>query len=199
MDPAAGCARRRSSVGFAAMKPARRAARLSLMLALAAAILLVAPDESLGGVRAFDSGTQASAQQPDFSGTWRLDPAASEIAGEAGLAGLGGAAPEYLHITQARNGALILSSRVNGAQPRFYMIGGENELPAPGGELERMVVSTAWDGDRLVSTGSTEFEGAPYEVREVMSLSADGATLHLEVTTTRRDRTITNLLVFSKR
>jgi len=181
------------------MKPARRYARLSLMLAFAAAALLVAPDESLGGVSAFVPGSRVSSQQPDFSGTWQLDTTASDIVAEEGLAGLGGAAPEWLHITQARNGALILSSRVNGAQPRFYMIGGENELPAPGGELERMVVSTAWDGDRLVSTGSTEFEGAPYEMREVMSLSADGATLRLEVTTTRGERTITNLLVFAKR
>ncbi|MGD8330297.1 MAG: hypothetical protein PVJ49_12765 [Acidobacteriota bacterium] len=135
-------------------------------------------------------------QRPDFSGTWRLDPAASEIVAEEGLAGLGGAAPEWLHITQARNGALILSSRVNGAQPRFYMIGGENELPAPGGELERMTIATAWDGDSLVSTGSTEYEGAPYEVREVMSRSADGATLRLQVTTRRGEQTITNLLVY---
>lgn len=139
-----------------------------------------------------------AAQRPDFSGTWHLDAAASEIAGEQGLAGLGSAAPEWLHITQARNGALILSSRVNGAQPRFYMIGGDNQLPAPGGELERMIVATDWDGERLVSTGRTEFEGAPYAVREVVSLGGDGTTLRLEVTTTLGDTSTTNVLVYVK-
>jgi hypothetical protein len=163
------------------MKPARQLLAVTLL-----AVALVVPAAAV------------PAQGPDFSGTWRLDADGSDIAGEQGLAGLGGAAPEWLHITQARNGALILSSRVNGAQPRFYMIGGENELPAPGGELERMTVATAWEGNRLVSTGRTEFEGASYELREVMSLQADGDVLRLEVVTTHGERTISNDLLYRR-
>jgi hypothetical protein len=137
----------------------------------------------------------AAAQQPDFSGTWQLDAAASEIAGEHGLAGLGGAAPEFLHITHARNGALILSSRINGAQPRFYVIGGSNALPAPGGEDARMTMATRWVGEALVSSGEGEFEGAPLQVHERMSLDA-GGRLRLEVTTTVEETTRTNVLVY---
>lgn len=139
-----------------------------------------------------------AAQRASFSGTWQLDAAASEIVADQGLAGLGSAAPEWLHITHARNGALILSSRVNGAQPRFYMIGGANELPAPGGEDARMTVVTRWEGDSLLSTGSGEHEGMPLQIRELMSISADGGTLRLEVTTALGDTSTTNRLVYAK-
>lgn len=139
----------------------------------------------------------APAQQPDFSGTWQLDAAASRVIAEQGLAGLGSAAPEFLHITHARNGALILSSRINGAQPRHYTIGGSNPLPAPGGEDARMTMATRWEGGALVSTGEGVFEGAALQVREHMSLDADGR-LRLEVTTTLGDTTVTNALVYRR-
>ncbi len=144
--------------------------------------------------RAGRSGTVA--ERPNFSGTWRLDTEASEVASPNGLAGLGGAAPENLYITQARNGALILSSRVNGAQPRNYIIGGENPLPAPGGEAARMTMSSRWEGSKLVNEGSGEVEGDPLVVHEVISLSPDGRTLRLEITTTVAGTEATNTLIY---
>ena len=127
-----------------------------------------------------------------------LAEGASDVTSPDGLAGLGGAAPEDLYITQARNGALILSSRVNGAQPRNYIIGGENPLPAPGGEAARMTMSSRWQGLILVNEGSGEVEGDPLVVREVMSLSRDGRTLRLEVTTTLAGAGSTNTLIYRK-
>jgi hypothetical protein len=138
------------------------------------------------------------ADHPNFSGTWRLNVAQSEITSSEGLAGLGAAAPENLHITQALNGALILSSRINGAQPRNYIIGGENSLPAPGGEDARMVVSSRWDGNNLVNEGSGEVEGKLVVVREMFSLSADGQLLQLEVTTTIVGTKVTNIIIYNK-
>ena len=155
-----------------------------------------APAALLSVQRAGITGTVA--ERPNFSGTWRLDAEASDVTSPDGLAGLGGAAPENLYITQARNGALILSSRVNGAQPRNYIIGGENPLPAPGGEAARMTMSSRWQGLILVNEGSGEVEGDPLVVREAMSLSPDGRTLRLEVTTTLAGAGSTNTLIYRK-
>lgn len=165
-----------------------------LLLAVAAASAVAAQHPDFSGTWQLD----AAAQHPDFSGTWQLDAAASTIVAQQGLAGLGAAAPEFLHVTHARNGALILSSRVNGAQPRAYVIGGESELPAPGGEDARIRLTTAWDGAVLVSSGSGELDGLPLTVWEEMSLSADGRRLRLEISTTSGDATVTNVLVYDK-
>lgn len=161
-------------------------------------VATVAPPPAIGAPeapqRAGRSGTVA--ERPNFSGTWRLDAEASDVTSPDGLAGLGAPAPENLYITQARNGALILSSRVNGAQPRNYIIGGENPLPAPGGEDARMTMSSRWEGRNLVNEGSGEVAGDPLVVREVMSLSPDGRTLRLEITTTVAGTEATNTLVY---
>ncbi len=138
------------------------------------------------------------ADHPDFSGTWRLDVAQSEITSSEGLAGLGAAAPENLYITQALNGALILSSRTNGAQPRNYIIGGDNLLPAPGGEDARMLISSRWNGINLVNEGSGEAEGKLVVVREMFSLSSDGQLLQLEVTTAVAGTEVTNIIIYNK-
>ena len=144
------------------------------------------------------AGAAIAVQQPNFSGTWLLDAEASEVTSDAGLAGLGGNVPENLHITHARNGSVILSSLVNGAQPRAYMIGGETDVPAPGGETARMTMASAWQGSELVNEGATEFEGAPLQVHEVLSMSADGETLQLTVTTTLAGTASTNVLVYTR-
>jgi len=155
-----------------------------------------APEAPLSAQRA--GRLAATVELPNFSGTWRLDVAASEITSSEGLAGLGAAAPENLYITQARNGALILSSRVNGAQPRNYIIGGNNSLPAPGGEDARMIVNSRWEGSNLVNEGSGEVAGNSLVVREVISLGPDGQLLRLEVTTTVAGTEVTNILVYNK-
>ena len=137
--------------------------------------------------------------RPDFSGTWRLDREASQITTAAGLAGLGGnGSPDNLYITQAGNGALILSSRVNGAQPRAYQVLGENRVPAPGAEDGRILVRTRWRGETLVSEGGGRADGENVQIREVMSLSSNGRTMTLEVTTTRGGGAETNRLIYRK-
>lgn len=167
---------------------------LLLMLAICAA----APAATMPA--ALDvTGQLESSSRPDFSGTWSLDREASRITTAAGLAGLGGGgAPDNLYITQARNGALILSSRVNGAQPRAYRILGENAVPAPGDDGGRFVVRTRWSGETLVSEGSGRADGEMVQLREVMSLSSDRRTLTLEVTTTTGGNAETNHLIYEK-
>ena len=137
--------------------------------------------------------------RPDFSGTWRLDREASQITTAAGLAGLGGAgSPDNLYITQAGNGALILSSRVNGAKPRAYQVLGENRVPAPGDGGGQLLVRTSWRGETLVSEGGGSADDENIQVREVTSLSDNGRTLTLEVTTTTGGSAETNRLIYRK-
>ena len=183
---------------FFTVAPVVVAAAPLVVAAAPPGVATVAPARAIGAPeapqRAGRSGTVA--ERPNFSGTWRLDAEASDVTSPDGLAGLGAPAPENLYITQARNGALILSSRVNGAQPRNYIIGGENPLPAPGGEDARMTMSSRWEGRNLVNEGSGEVAGDPLVVREVMSLSPDGRTLRLEITTTVAGTETTNTLVY---
>ncbi len=183
---------------FFTVAPVVVAAAPLVVAAAPPGVATVAPPRAIGALeapqRAGRSGTVA--ERPNFSGTWRLDAEASDVTSPDGLAGLGAPAPENLYITQARNGALILSSRVNGAQPRNYVIGGENPLPAPGGEDARMTMSSRWEGLNLVNEGSGEVAGDPLVVREVMSLSPDGQTLRLEITTTVAGTEATNTLVY---
>ncbi len=183
---------------FFTVAPVVVAAAPLVVAAAPPGVATVAPPRAIGAPeapqRAGRSGTVA--ERPNFSGTWRLDAEASDVTSPDGLAGLGAPAPENLYITQARNGALILSSRVNGAQPRNYIIGGENPLPAPGGEDARMTMSSRWEGRNLVNEGSGEVAGDPLVVREVMSLSPDGQTLRLEITTTVAGTEATNTLVY---
>ncbi len=183
---------------FFTVAPVVVAAAPLVVAAAPPGVATVAPPRAIGAAeapqRAGRSGTVA--ERPNFSGTWRLDAEVSDVGSPDGLAGLGAPAPENLYITQARNGALILSSRVNGAQPRNYIIGGENPLPAPGGEDARMTMSSRWEGRDLVNDGSGEVAGDPLVVREVMSLSPDGQTLRLEITTTVAGTEATNTLVY---
>lgn len=154
---------------------------------------------SPGGATVSGSAS-AIVQKPNFSGTWELDRDASQINAAEGLAGLGeGGAPATLHVTHAANGALILSSRVNAAQARAYQVGADSEVPAAEGTT--MIVTSRWEGDVLVTEGSKELapDGPSLGVREVLSLSADGQTLTLVVTTaTNPGGESTNTLVYRK-
>ena len=59
-----------------------------------------------------------------------------------------------------------------------------------------MTMSSRWEGSNLVNEGSGEVAGDPLVVREVMSLSPDGRTLGLEITTTVAGAEATNTLVY---
>jgi hypothetical protein len=130
------------------------------------------------------------AQPPDFSGTWALDAARSRISETAGLAGLIPAgAPAALHITQPANGTLVIESQINEGHARIYMPRRKSSTPA--GQGGTITMTSRWDGRTLISEGSQESpsgasapENAARQVKEVMTLSADGRTLTIEVTTT---------------
>jgi hypothetical protein len=138
------------------------------------------------------------AQAPDFSGTWKLDEARSQIVATAGITGLIPAgAPKTLHVTQPANGSVVIESQVNEAHVRIYRPGRETSTPAGQGGAVTML--SKWDGKSLASEGAMKApNGDTSAVREVLSLSADGKTLTIAVTTTTAAGKASSTLIYSK-
>ena len=142
-----------------------------------------------------------TAQSPDFSGTWRLDDANSKVVATAGIIGLISAgAPKTLHITQPANGTVVIESQVNEAHVRIYKPGRESSTPAGQGGAVTMI--TKWEGKSLVSQGALKApNGDTTTVREMVSLSADGKVLTMEVSTFAKasaDQGASSTLVYTK-
>jgi outer membrane protein assembly factor BamB len=135
---------------------------------------------------ALDLGAE---QVVDLSGTWKLDSARSRIVASAPLAGLIGAgAPEFLHITQAANGTVVIESHTNESHSRVYTPGGTTSTPVTVGPAGSIRMTSKWEGRALVSEGTRESASGPSKVvttiKEVIALSADGRTLTVDVTAT---------------
>jgi len=140
----------------------------------------------------------AMSQAPDLSGTWKLDSARSRVTPAVGMVGLIRAgAPATLHITQPANGTLIVESQINESQSRIYKPGGKTSTPVvPSGSI---TMTSKWEGRTLVSEGNLEStSGTPATVKEVLALSADGATLTIEITLTGATEKTSSTLVYTK-
>ncbi len=141
-----------------------------------------------------------SAQAPDLSGTWQLDETRSKVIASAGIIGLIPAgAPKTLHVTQPANGTVVIESQINEAHVRIYKPGRETSTPA--GQGGAVTMTSKWDGRSLVSEGAMKApNGDTTTVREVVSLTADGKVLTMEVTTTPVGQTekVSSSLVYTK-
>jgi hypothetical protein len=137
-------------------------------------------------VLALDVAVALAQARPDFSGTWTLDPSRSRVVDAAGLAGLSAAgAPGRLHITQPANGTLVIESQINEGHARLYRPGSSISTPVTLGQTGSVAMTSRWKGRALVSEGTRESAGGvATQVEEVVSLSSDGRTLTIEVTTT---------------
>ena len=137
------------------------------------------------------------AQAPDLSGTWVLDKAKSQVVATAGFTGLISAgAPATLHITQPANGSVVVESQINEQHVRIYKPGAQTSTPA--GQGGAVTMTTKWDGRTLVSEGAMKApNGDTTTVKEVMSLSADGKVLTVQITTTAA-ATAASALVYTK-
>ena len=124
-----------------------------------------------------------NAQAPDFSGTWKLDEAKTQLVVTAGIIGLIPAgAPKTLHITQSSNGTITIESQINEQHARVYRPGKATSTPA--GQGGAVTMTSKWDGRSLVSEGAMKApNGDTTTIREVLSLGADGKTLTMAVTT----------------
>ena len=140
------------------------------------------------------------AQSPDLSGTWLLDEGKSKVVATAGIIGLIPAgAPRTLHITQPANGTVVIESQVNEAHVRIYKPGRETSTPA--GQGGAVTMTSRWERGSLVSEGAMKApNGDTTTVREMVSLTADGKALRMDVTTTPVGQTekVSSSLVYTK-
>ena len=132
----------------------------------------------------------ASAQRPDFSGMWTLDREASDVTAPAFSGGRGGDDVGRLFITHAANGTVVVGAETNGVKAWSYVPG--RELTIPVGRDTTMAVASRWEDGRLVAVGTR----GDMTMHEVMSLSPDGRTLTIEVTTGTPDGQTRNRLVY---
>ncbi len=144
------------------------------------------------GLLIFVCAAPVSAQRPDFSGMWTLDAGASDVTPPAFSGGRGGDDTGRLFITHAANGTVIIGAETNGVKAWSYTPG--RELTIPVGRDTTMQAVSRWDGNRLVAEGTQ----GDMTMHEVMSLSQDGGTLTIDVTTTTPDGETRNHLVYTQ-
>lgn len=145
-------------------------------------------------------GATLSAQAPNFSGTWQLDEAKSQVVATAGIIGLISAGvPKVLHITQPANGTVVIESQINEQHVRIYKPGRETTTPA--GQGGAVTMNTKWDGRSLISEGAMKApNGDTTTIREVVAMSADGKSITMDVTTLPVGQTekVSSRLVYTK-
>ena len=149
----------------------RKAAFFTVVLALAVTAL------------AFAQG------KPDFSGTWTLDPAKSQMGG-GGAPGGGGRGPAGpITITQT---ATELTRQVTGREGQpitlTYKLDGTESTNTMGPTTARSKAS--WDGNKLVLKTVRETPNGTVEATDTWSLSADGKELTIHSSTPRGERTM---------
>ena len=151
------------------------------------------PPEGRESVRA-SVGAPATpeAGRPNFSGWWTLDREATTLTPPAFSGGRGGADIDRLFITHAANDTVIVGPETNGLKAWSYTPGREGTIPV--GRDTTMRAAARWDGARLVAEGTQ----GDLRMHEVMSLSADGSRLTIEVTTTTPEGETRNTLVYRK-
>jgi hypothetical protein len=130
---------------------------------------------------------------PGLSGTWKFDSSQSRVTDAAGLAGLIAAgAPPMLHITQPANGTLVVESPINEGHARIYNPADKTVTPA--GQGGTITMSSQWVDGTLVSQGTVVSpSGSSASVKEVFSISADGNTLTVDVTTAASEEKTSSL------
>ncbi len=138
--------------------------------------------------------------KPDFSGTWTLDPEASNMGGAAGGGGGRGmmtgpitikVAGDVLTIDRMQGEAKVTTTLNLAGQPT------ENQMAGRQGATTTGKYVSKWDGAKLVTTITSEGPNGPVTRTETRSL--EGSTLVVETTRTGRDgNPMTTKLVYKK-
>jgi hypothetical protein len=149
----------------------------------------------------------AFAQKPDFSGTWTLDPAASQLgagaaAGATGTGGGRGMGMPTGPITIKQTADTLTIERTIGENKvvTIYKLDGTesvNTMAGRQGGTMTQKSTSKWDGAKLVTTITSEGPNGPITRTEVRWI--DGATMVVEGTRPGRDGTpMTTKQVFKK-
>jgi hypothetical protein len=120
----------------------------------------------------------AFAQKADFSGTWTLDPAASEMGGGGG--GRGGMMAGPLTIKQTGDTLTLERTFNDNKITTTYKLDGTestNTMMGRGGQSVEAKSIAKWDGNKLVINTKREMGGNVVETTETWSLAGDALTI----------------------
>lgn len=167
------------------------------------------------------SATTVAAQKPDFSGSWKLNPASSDslpaggrpgaggpggsegaAGGPRGMGGRGGMGPATeMFITQLTSRMTVEQKIGERNRTLSYSLDG-SESRNPGMMGRDFVTTTAWVDNTLVTKGKNTFTTPMGEVTiettEVRSLSDDGKTMTVALTTVSPRGTMNRKVVYDK-
>src|SRR5262245_4682420 len=157
----------------------------------------------------------AQDQKPNFSGTWTLDREKSELGARGGEwdrppegagEGQGGRRPRGgmfdSMVIEHKDPNLTIKRKMNfqgeeRTQELKYTT--DNQKNSNKGPFGMTTESKAhWEGDKLVTESTTETRRGVMETKEVRSLSPDGNTMTVEITTKAGAREGTRKMVFNK-
>lgn len=157
------------------------------------------------------AGSAQAQDKPNFSGTWKLDPAQSQMGGgmggrPGGAAGRqgGGMAAQELTIVQDGTTLRITMTVMGEARTLTHAIGGASSTNAAamGRMAGESVTTTVWEGNALVTSGTTNVttqQGAmSIQSREVRTLSHDLRTMTVALTRTTPMGENTSTMVYTK-
>ena len=153
----------------------------------------------------------ASAQKPDFSGTWKLnaeksDSIAPPRGGSAGgggqrPGGMGGMRPTEFFITHS-DSKLVIEQKMGDRTMllTYYLDGRESKNPGMRGN--EMTTTSTWVDNTIVTNGENTFTTPMGEMtiksHEVRSMSDDGKTLTIVSTATTPRGEMTRKTVYDK-
>ncbi len=126
-----------------------------------------------------------AAPKPDFSGTWKLDPAASVIAPAPGESGSGAVSASLLEPMVVKHTADTLAVTQKPGDDAFtftYKLDGSASTlawPSGAGETIDATAVAKWDGDTLRISTHIPINGRTYENTEAWSLTRDRLTIEL--------------------
>ena len=148
--------------------------------------------------------THAQSEKSNFSGTWKLDKEKSVLGGGGGEGGgrrMGGMFDSL--VIEHNEPKLIIKRKMNlpGGEERTMELkyttdGKKNNNEGFGGMISQS--KTHWDDGKLITESSMETPMGTRETKEVRSLSADGMTMTVEMTTKGGRGEGTRTLVFNK-
>ena len=121
--------------------------------------------------------------KPDFSGTWKLDPAASVVAPAPGASG--GISPALLEPVIVKQTAETLSVTQKPGDDSFtftYRLDGSTSTlawPSGPGETVEATAVAKWDSDKLQIATSIPIKGVVYKNTETWSLTRNRLTIEL--------------------
>src|SRR6187402_1870929 len=112
------------------------------------------------------AATAVAQSKPSFTGTWKLtsDPSAGPFVAS------------QLVVSDDGKVLTILSTSQMGELKTIYNLDGsatQSPLDLGGNMIDRST-KAVWDGAKLVLTTTSDFGGMPFEIKQVLSLAADG-------------------------